>query len=301
MPDSTLSKSVLGLSFPNPLGIAAGLDKNADYLAVLASLGVGFIEVGTVTPRPQAGNPAPRLFRLSAQQALINRMGFNNKGVDHLVMRLRQYRQQGGTAIVGVNIGKNKDSADSVADYQQGLSRVYPYADYVVINISSPNTPGLRDLQHKDELLILLSALKNQQQRLDKYVPILVKMAPDLTPQAIEDLVSCILATGMEGIIATNTTLERAAVANHLHGQEAGGLSGAPLTDLADQVLKQVVQQAAGRLTIIASGGVMTPEQAEHKLLLGADLVQVYSGLIYQGPDLIWHTLARLSKRIAVG
>jgi dihydroorotate dehydrogenase len=292
---SAMTKVLMGLTFPNPVGIAAGLDKNADHLAALASLQVGFVEVGTVTPQPQPGNPQPRLFRLPAEQALINRMGFNNKGVDHLLMRLRRYRADGGQAIVGVNIGKNKDSVDAIADYQTGFAKVYADADYVTINISSPNTPGLRDLQNQDELLALLTALKNQQQGLPKYVPLVVKIAPDLTELALEQLMTCLLQTEIEGVIATNTTISREGVAHFAQGKEMGGLSGAPLTQQADRILTQVVQQAAGRLVVIASGGVSSPEAALRKLKLGADLVQVYTGLIYQGPQLIWQTLNRLA------
>ncbi len=288
------TKTLMGLNFPNPVGIAAGLDKNADHLAALACLGVGFVEVGTVTPKPQLGNARPRLFRLTAEQALINRMGFNNKGVDHLLLRLRQYRQCGGKAIVGVNIGKNKDSDDAILDYQTGLQRVYADADYVVVNISSPNTPGLRDLQHQDELLELLTTLKNQQQRLDKKVPLVVKIAPDLPESAVEKLMDCLLKTEIDGVIATNTTISREGVTHLSQGHQMGGLSGLPLGLLADRILAQVVQQAAGRLVVIASGGVSSPEHALHKLQLGADLVQVYSGLIYQGPQLIWQTLKSL-------
>jgi dihydroorotate dehydrogenase len=293
---NTATKSLMGHHFANPLGIAAGLDKNADHLPALVSLGVGFVEVGTVTLRPQPGNPRPRLFRLPSEQALINRMGFNNKGVDHLVMRLCQFRQNGGRAIVGVNIGKNKDSDDAILDYQTCLQRVYEVADYVVVNISSPNTPGLRDWQNQSELMALLTALKDQQQKLTKKVPLVVKVAPDLDEAAIATLVTCLLQTEVEGVIATNTTIRRDGIAQITHAEETGGLSGLPLGQLADKVLQQVVQQAAGRLVVIASGGVSSPASALHKMRLGADLVQVYSGLIYQGPQLIWQTLNQLAK-----
>lgn len=289
-------KLLMGLNFFNPLGIAAGLDKNADHVPALVSLGLGFVEVGTVTLRPQPGNPRPRLFRLPADQALINRMGFNNKGVDHLVTRLRQYRQNGVQAIIGVNIGKNKDSDDAILDYQTCLQRVSDLADYVVVNISSPNTPGLRDWQNPSELMALLTALKNQQQQLPKPVPLVVKIAPDLDEAAVTTLIGCLLETEVEGVIATNTTIRRDGMTQLAYAQESGGLSGLPLRQLADKVLQQVVQQAAGRLVVIASGGVSSAEAALHKLRLGADLVQVYSGLIYQGPPLIWQTLKDLEK-----
>ena len=280
---------VFGLQFPNPVGLAAGLDKNADYLDALGELGFGFIEVGTVTPRPQPGNPQPRLFRLASAQAIINRMGFNNKGVAHLVARLRARRFPG---IVGVNIGKNLTTAveDAEQDYLYCLRAVYPVADYVVVNLSSPNTPGLRTLQFGEQLASLLAILTQEREQLQaKYgrrVPLLVKIAPDLAGEEIDAVAATFRRFPLDGVIATNTTLARSGVEG-AHAAEAGGLSGAPLSQAATEVLARLHQALAGSMPIIGVGGIMQGTDAAAKQAAGASLVQLYSGFIYQGPALI--------------
>lgn len=287
---------ILGLDFPNRVGLAAGFDKNGDCIDGLAALGFGFIEIGTVTPRPQPGNPKPRLFRLPKAQALINRMGFNNQGVDYLIAQVKKKRYQG---VLGINIGKNASTALEKAgeDYSYCLERVYPHASYVTINISSPNTPGLRSLQNKEALSSLLASLKKQQldlsKRHGKYVPLLVKIAPDLTPESITEIAEIFLAEGIDGVIATNTTLSREAVAGLPSSEEAGGLSGAPVFPLALAVVKQLRQCLQGRIPIIACGGIASVKEAQAMLDAGADLIQVYTGFIYQGPGLI-QDLSRL-------
>jgi dihydroorotate dehydrogenase len=281
---------VMGIDFPNPVGLAAGLDKNAEYLNALAALGFGFIEVGTVTPRPQPGNPRPRLFRLPQAQALINRMGFNNKGVDYLVQQVQQSRFRG---VLGINIGKNFDTPleRAAADYVLCLRKVYPYAHYVAVNISSPNTPGLRDLQYGDTLHLLLERLKAEQTGLaaehGRYVPLAVKIAPDLDDAEIVLLGQSLLAHGIDAVIATNTTFSRQGVAGLLYAEEAGGLSGRPLTALATQVVRRLHESVAGRLPIIAVGGILSGTDARARLAAGASLIQLYTGLIYRGPVLI--------------
>jgi dihydroorotate dehydrogenase len=285
-----LPVTVFGLQFPNPVGLAAGLDKNADYLAALGALGFGFIEVGTVTPRPQAGNPQPRLFRLPAERAIINRMGFNNKGVDHMVTQLarRQYR-----GILGVNIGKNLTTKveNAADDYLHCLRKVYAYADYIVVNLSSPNTPGLRSLQFGEQLESLLTTLQAEQQLLaqqqQRQVPLLLKIAPDLTQDEITSIAATVCKVGIAGVIATNTTLSRTGVEQSPLATEAGGLSGAPLAAASTGVLTQLTQALAGRLPVIGVGGIVEGRQAADKVAAGAALVQVYSGFIYRGPALI--------------
>ena len=283
-------KTVMGLNFPNPLGLAAGLDKNGDCIEALAAFGFGFIEIGTVTPRPQPGNPKPRLFRLPQAEAIINRMGFNNKGVDYLVNRVKQSEYRG---ILGINIGKNFDTPieDAVDDYLVGLKKVSPYASYVTINISSPNTANLRKLQQADEMATLLSALRKERDRLTiehkKPIPLVVKIAPDLTSEEIRHIGEIIVATHIDGVIATNTTIARKGVEGLSHSEEAGGLSGAPLTERSTQVITELDKVLMGRIPIIAAGGIMSARDAQAKLQAGARLIQVYSGLIYRGPGLI--------------
>ena len=286
---------VMGLKFPNRVGLAAGLDKNGDAINGLAALGFGFLEIGTVTPRPQPGNPQPRLFRVPEKQALINRMGFNNKGVDHLVAQVRRAKFQG---ILGINIGKNFDTPveKAVDDYLACFRKVYPYASYVTVNISSPNTKGLRDLQQGAQLTALFSALKNEQAVLqaqsDRFVPLVVKIAPDLTEERVASIAAAVLEYGIDGVIATNTTISREGLEQIPTANEAGGLSGQPLTEKATRVVRQLATQLHGDVPIIASGGVMTPADAQNKLDAGASLVQIYTGLIYQGPSLV-HQIAR--------
>ena len=280
---------VMGLTFPNPVGLAAGLDKDGRCIDGLAALGFGFVEIGTVTPRPQPGNPLPRLFRLPEDQGLINRMGFNNDGVEALVARLARIRRHG---IVGVNIGRNKDTTNENAldDYVTCLRRVFDVASYVTVNISSPNTPGLRDLQHEASLRELLSGLTNEYAALEaqsgRRPPLALKIAPDLEASDIELICGLLVEYALDGVIVSNTTLGRDGLRSQLR-TEAGGLSGAPLRKLADAALKRVAVELAGRVAVIGVGGIMTGDDARRKLDLGADLVQIYSGFIYRGPGLI--------------
>ena len=281
---------VMGLHFSNPVGLAAGLDKNADYIDALGALGFGFIEVGTVTPRPQPGNPRPRLFRLKPDQAIINRMGFNNKGLEHLVKRLKTRRYKG---IVGVNIGKNLSTPvdHAVDDYLSCLHAVYPYADYVVVNLSSPNTPGLRQLQFGEHLDQLLSALKSAQLDLGmnsgRHVPLLVKIAPDLSSDELEEISAALLRHGVDGLTATNTTVSREGLHDARLSAEAGGLSGPPVQEKASRVIAMTRRQLGDSLPIIGVGGIHDAASAAEKKIAGASLLQVYTGFIYQGPTLI--------------
>jgi len=285
-----LPVEVLGLKFPNPVGLAAGLDKNGDYIDALGALGFGFIEIGTITPRPQPGNPKPRLFRLPEHQAIINRMGFNNKGIDHLIDRVEKSRYDG---VLGINIGKNFDTAVEEADqdYVICLEKAYNHADYITVNISSPNTPGLRNLQFGDSLKSLLGSLKETQSRLhtqhQKYTPILVKIAPDMDQTETEMVAEALIQNEMDGVIATNTTLDRELIAGHKHAEEAGGLSGKPVQLRSTQVLAWLKDTLDGKLPIIGVGGITDGASAAEKVRAGADLVQVYSGFIYRGPELI--------------
>jgi dihydroorotate dehydrogenase len=281
---------VMGLEFPNPVGLAAGLDKNGEYIDGLADLGFGFIEVGTVTPKPQPGNPKPRIFRLRKNQAIINRMGFNNHGIEQLLENVKAAKFNG---ILGINIGKNFNTPieRAIDDYLIGLEKAYPFADYITVNISSPNTPGLRQLQQADELDSMLKALKAAQQQLaskhNKYVPLVVKIAPDLTEAEVKDIANKLLAYEIDGVIATNTTLSRDNLISEVHINETGGLSGAPLLTKSTDIIKQLNAILKGKIPIIAVGGIMTAADAEAKFQAGASLVQIYTGLIYKGPKLI--------------
>jgi dihydroorotate dehydrogenase len=291
----------MGVEFPNPLGLAAGLDKNADYFEALGDLGFGFIEVGTVTPRPQPGNPRPRIFRIPQAQAVINRLGFNNKGVDHLVRRVRSHRFKG---VLGINIGKNFDTPleQAAQDYIHCLEKIYPYADYVTINISSPNTMHLRELQTARSLDHLLGHIGQCRQRLADHhrrrVPIAVKVAPDLTMEAIKDIARMVIKHRMDAIIATNTTVSRNGVEGLPHAAEQGGLSGRPLKPLADETLRSFRRQLAGEVALIGVGGISSGQDATDKLDMGADLVQLYTGLIYRGPELVGECLAAITRRV---
>ena len=282
--------TVMGLEFKNPVGLAAGLDKNGDYIAALSALGFGFLEIGTVTPRPQPGNPKPRLFRLPEHQAIINRMGFNNSGIDHL---LDQVKNSAYSGILGINIGKNFDTPMEQAadDYLIGLRKAYASASYITINISSPNTKNLRQLQQGDELKNLISILKEEQQKLQQeyrnYVPLALKIAPDLNAEEIGHIAELLLDFEIDGVIATNTTIARDKIAGHQFAEEAGGLSGAPVKEQASFVVRELAQVLSGKIPIIASGGILTAADAKEKLAAGASLVQLYSGLIYRGPQLI--------------
>jgi dihydroorotate dehydrogenase len=292
-------RDVMGLHFPNPVGLAAGLDKNGEYIDALAALGFGFIEVGTVTPRPQPGNPRPRLFRLPPARALINRLGFNNDGVDRLVENVRRAAYRG---VLGINIGKNADTAIERAadDYVACLRKVYPVATYVTVNISSPNTQRLRELQQADELERLLGALKHEQRALaqahGRHVPLAVKIAPDLDSAQVVALADALRRHEIEAIIATNTTLARNGVEQLPDAAEAGGLSGAPLAARSTAVVQELAKALAGALPVIGVGGIMSAADACEKIAAGAQLVQLYTGLVYRGPELVRECVAALCE-----
>ena len=294
---------LMGLTFPNPVGLAAGLDKNGEHIDALASLGFGFIEIGTVTPRPQPGNPKPRMFRITEKQAIINRMGFNNHGVDQLLANVAKskFAQAGG--ILGINIGKNFDTPieKAVDDYLIRLDRVYNAASYVAINIASPNTKNLRELQKDDALDALLGQLKAEQTRLadkhGKYVPLVLKIAPDLEDEQIQSIADLLRQHRMDGVIATNTTLSRAEVEGLPNANEAGGLSGAPVFERSTAVLKKLAGHLKGEVPIIGVGGIMQGADAVAKLDAGASLVQLYSGFIYRGPDLVGEVAKAIAER----
>ena len=283
--------TVCGLEFPNRIGLAAGLDKEGNTIDALGRLGFGHVEIGTITPRPQAGNPKPRLFRLKNHEAIINRMGFNNPGIDAGVAHVRTSKSFKG--IVGFNISKNKDTPNERAadDYLECLRKAYPVADYIAVNLSSPNTPGLRELQGAEACARLLETLKAEQARLaaehGKQVPVLFKVAPDLEEQHIRDLSRVFLDGGLDGIIATNTTLDRDLVAGHPSANEAGGLSGKPVFQKSTDTLRAFAAELGGRIPIIGVGGISSLEEAREKLKAGASLVQIYTAFIYQGPKLI--------------
>ena len=294
-------RTVMGLAFPNPLGLAAGLDKNGAYIDALAALGFGFIEIGTVTPRPQPGNPKPRMFRLPEAKAIINRMGFNNLGVDTLIENVKRAKFRG---VLGINIGKNFDTPieKAASDYLIGLRKVYTHASYVTINISSPNTKNLRQLQGGDELDSLLEQLKAEQEILanlhGKYVPLAVKIAPDLDQEQIRQIASLLIRHRIDGVIATNTTLSREGVDNMPHGNEAGGLSGGPVREKSTAVIRQLAAALDGALPIIGVGGILSGGDAVEKIQAGAALVQIYSGMIYRGPDLVAEAIKSLETAL---
>lgn len=294
MRDSALFPiKLMGLSLRNPVGLAAGLDKNGQYIDALGNMGFGMIEVGTVTPRGQPGNPKPRMFRLPKAQALINRLGFNNHGLETFLANVQKstWRQHGG--ILGLNIGKNADTPieSAVDDYLIGLDGVYPHADYVTVNISSPNTQNLRALQNEDALEALLLALVERRKALadqhGRYVPIALKIAPDLTVEQIDVIADSLARHGMDGVIATNTTLERASVQGMPHAEQAGGLSGAPVHELSLKVISRLRAALGKEMAIIGVGGIMSGQHAVEKIRAGANAVQLYTGLIYLGPGLV--------------
>jgi dihydroorotate dehydrogenase len=281
---------VMGINFPNPVGLAAGLDKNGECINAFAAMGFGFVEVGTVTPRPQPGNDKPRIFRLPSANAVINRMGFNNKGVDYLVSQVQAANFKG---VLGINIGKNKDTPDENAkdDYIHCMRKVYDLATYITVNISSPNTPGLRSLQYGDALDELLSALKAEQgvltEKYGKYIPLAVKIAPDLNADEVKSIAKSLIDNGIDGVIATNTTLSREGVEGLEFGDEQGGLSGQPVKEKSTLVIKLLSEALDNKLPIIGVGGIASSDDANEKLQAGASLVQVYTGFIYQGPPLV--------------
>jgi dihydroorotate dehydrogenase len=288
-------RQVMGLTFTNPVGLAAGLDKNGAVIDGMAKLGFGFIEVGTVTPRPQPGNAKPRLFRVKEAQGIINRFGFNNLGVDNLVENVKAAKYTGGISnqILGINIGKNFDTPNerAVDDYLTCMQKVYAHASYITVNISSPNTKNLRDLQAAEALSSLLTSLKLEQKKLTekhgKYVPMTLKIAPDLTQEQVIEIANLLMQHQIDGVIATNTTLSRDAVKGMQYSEETGGLSGAPVRNQSTVVIQQLSQQLQRALPIIGVGGILSGADAVEKIAAGADLVQVYSGLIYQGPKLV--------------
>ena len=305
-PEGRLKRQLLGLNFRNSVGLGAGFDKNALYLRELEALGFGYVEIGTVTPKPQPGNDKPRLFRLPQDQALINRMGFNNEGVEVVAGRLRAWRSSPPGAvsnhdaprmIIGGNLGKNKVTAneDAWKDYEICFRALYPYVDYFVVNVSSPNTPGLRALQDKDALRQILTNLQrvNAELSASKHLtprPLLLKIAPDLNPQQLDDVIALALEIGLDALVATNTTISREGLVTspeHIEAIGAGGLSGAPLRERATEVVRYLAERSGGRLTIIASGGIFTAADASEKIKAGASLIQVWTGFIYEGPFIV--------------
>jgi dihydroorotate dehydrogenase len=294
-----LEREVFGIKFKNPVGLAAGFDKNGEYIEALSDIGFGFIEVGTVTPLPQPGNDKPRMFRLEADKAIINRMGFNNKGVDTLAERLRLLKSKNSEIVIGGNIGKNKNTPneDAVSDYIKCFDRLHEVVDYFVVNVSSPNTPGLRALQEKEPLMDLLNTLEKRNQQNSVKRPILLKIAPDLTNEQLDDIVEIVLETEIAGVIATNTTVDR----NGLYSEdtlvkETGGLSGKPLTQRSTEVIRYLSQKSNKAFPIIGVGGIHSPQDAKDKMDAGAALVQLYTGFIYEGPGLIKDICKELLK-----
>jgi dihydroorotate dehydrogenase len=302
-PPADLPVTVFGITFPNPVGLAAGLDKNGEYLDALNTLGFGFIEVGTVTPQPQPGNARPRMFRLPQHEAIINRMGFNNHGVEALVRNVQSSAYHG---VLGINIGKNKDTPNekAVNDYLFCLTRVYAHASYITINISSPNTQGLRDLQQEATLRRFIAILREAQERLGsqhgRRKPMLLKIAPDLSEAELDAIAEVLLRTGIDGVICTNTTVERAAVADDPRGSETGGLSGKPLFARSTAVLAGMHARLQGRVPLIGVGGILDGSEAAEKLVAGASLVQLYSGLIYRGPPLVGECVNEIRRQRGV-
>lgn len=293
----TSPATLMGLHLPNPVGLAAGLDKNGEYIDGLAALGFGFIEIGTVTPRPQSGNPKPRLFRVPEHFAVINRMGFNNDGIDRLIANVQRAKYRG---VLGINIGKNADTPmeNAADDYLIGLEKAYPFASYITINISSPNTKNLRALQGGDELSRLLETLKNRQSSLHtehgRYVPLAVKIAPDLDEAQIADIAHVAEQTQIDGIIATNTTIDKSSLSAHPLAQEAGGLSGAPVREPSNRVLQALAETLNGKIPVIGAGGILSGVDAVRKMQLGAQAVQLYSGMVYRGPKLVEECLQHI-------
>ncbi|MGX5730196.1 quinone-dependent dihydroorotate dehydrogenase [Pseudoxanthomonas beigongshangi] len=300
-PPQPLPTKLLGLTFPNPVGLAAGLDKNGAHVEALFGLGFGFVEVGTVTPRPQPGNPRPRMFRLPDHQAVINRLGFNNEGVDALVRNIGRIRRRSG--VLGINIGKNKDTSNerAASDYLFCLERVYPLADYITVNISSPNTAGLRELQEEQALRQLIGSLREAQEDLaaqhGKRVPMLVKLAPDLSDDDIDAVARVLGDLGVDGVIATNTTVSRISVQDDPLAHETGGLSGAPLMGQSTLVLRRLRTRLPDRIPLIGVGGILSGADAVAKMAAGASLVQIYSGLVYRGPELIGECVDAIRRR----
>lgn len=296
--DPSLERTLWGITFPNPVGLAAGFDKDARFTDALACLGFGFIEIGTVTPRPQPGNPKPRLFRLPADQALINRMGFNNGGSSAAAERLKHRKEK---VVIGGNIGKNKDTAneDALLDYEAAFKDLYEVVDYFVVNVSSPNTPGLRELQDKEPLMKILNRLMELNNEMGKPKPLLLKIAPDLTESQLDDIVEIVTETGIQGIVATNTTIDRSGLKTteqEVTNIGAGGLSGRPVREKSTEVIRYIHRKSGGKIPIMAVGGIFTAADAQEKLDAGASLVQVYTGFIYEGPGIARNICKGLRK-----
>ena len=295
-----LEREVFGIKFKNPVGLAAGFDKNGEYIEALSDLGFGFIEVGTVTPLPQPGNDKPRMFRLQDDDAIINRMGFNNKGVDTLAERLRLLKSKNSDIVIGGNIGKNKNTPneDALSDYIKCFDRLFDVVDYFVVNVSSPNTPGLRALQEKEPLMELLNTLQQRNSKNNISRPILLKIAPDLTNEQLDDIVEIVMATGIAGVIATNTTIDRSTLQSpEPLRSEMGGLSGKPLTNRSVEVVRYLSTKSNKAFPIIGVGGIHSPKDAQAMLDAGASLVQLYTGFIYEGPGLIKRICKELVKK----
>ena len=296
--DDRLKRKLFGLEFKNPVGLAAGFDKQADLYNDFANLGFGFIEVGTITPKGQAGNPQPRMFRLPKDQGLINRMGFNNEGVEAAINNLRERRTD---IVIGGNIGKNKVTADkdAVLDYEKCFEALFAYVDYFVVNVSSPNTPGLRGLQDKEPLKEILNRLMQLNKKREKSKPILLKIAPDLENDKLDDIIEVVLETNIDGVIATNTTISREGlVTDKSITDEAGGVSGKPVKDRSTEIIRYLAQKSNSAFPIVGVGGIQTAEDAIEKLEAGASLVQVYTGFIYEGPSMVKRINKGLLKRM---
>jgi dihydroorotate dehydrogenase len=296
-----LPTKAFGLTFPNPVGLAAGLDKNGAHIDALLALGFGFVEIGTVTPRAQSGNPKPRMFRLPQHKAVINRLGFNNDGVDALVANVQRARRK--TGLLGINIGRNKDTSNdrAASDYLYCLERVYPLADYITVNISSPNTAGLRELQEEQALRQLIGTLRDSQEELGsqhgKRVPMLVKIAPDLSDEDIDAVARVLRDLSVDGVIATNTTVSRISVQDHRLAHETGGLSGAPLMNQSTMVLRKLRTRLPDSIPVIGVGGILSGADAVAKMSAGATLVQCYTGLVYRGPELVGECVDAIRRR----
>ena len=296
-----LPTKAFGLTFQNPVGLAAGLDKNGAHIDALLALGFGFVEIGTVTPRAQAGNPKPRMFRLPQYQAVINRLGFNNEGVDALVKNVERARRKDG--LLGINIGRNKDTSNdrAASDYLYCLERVYPLADYITVNISSPNTAGLRELQEEQALRQLIGTLRESQEELGaqhgKRVPMLVKIAPDLSDEDIDAVARVLRDLSVDGVIATNTTVSRMSVQQHRLAHETGGLSGAPLLGQSTMVLRKLRTRLPDSIPVIGVGGILSGADAVAKMAAGASMVQFYTGMVYRGPELVYECVEAIRRR----
>ncbi len=297
-PDPVLRTKVFGLDFPNPVGLAAGFDKHGEAAGACLGLGFGHVELGSVTPRPQPGNPKPRMFRIPGAEAVINRFGFNSVGFDALLPRLRAWRESNASALrglVGVNVGKNKETENAAEDYTAGIAAFAPYADYLAINVSSPNTPGLRNLQERKPLAELLQAAMEARRSTPRKPPLLVKIAPDLTEGQMEDIAEVVLASGVDGMIVGNTTVSRPDEIPPELAKEAGGLSGRPLFGMSTRVLSRMYSLTQGKVPLIGCGGIFSAEDAYAKIRAGASLVQLYTGLVYEGPCLV----ARINRGLA--